>query len=39
MTNDNQTPEPRDEQLWRVAKKRANFKKSLISYVLVNSFL
>ncbi|MBS1640135.1 MAG: 2TM domain-containing protein [Bacteroidetes bacterium] len=28
-----------DEQLWQLAKKRAAFKKSVISYVLVNTFL
>ena len=39
MTNENQAPEQRDELLWRIAKKRANFKKSLISYLLVNTFL
>ena len=34
-TNQNQ----KDEMLWRTAKKRANFKWSLLSYVLVNAFL
>jgi hypothetical protein len=28
-----------DERLWRLAKKRANFKKSLLTYMLVNLFL
>ncbi|MEO8173432.1 MAG: 2TM domain-containing protein [Sediminibacterium sp.] len=28
-----------DEILWRIAKKRARFKKQLISYVLVSCFL
>lgn len=28
-----------DERLWRMAKKRANFKRSLTVYVLVNLFL
>jgi hypothetical protein len=29
----------RDEQIWRIAKKRAAFKNSLIAYVIVNTFL
>lgn len=31
--------ETKDEKLWRMAKKRAAFKRHLFSYVLVNSFL
>jgi hypothetical protein len=31
--------EERDEQLWRLARKRAGFRKSLISYFVINSFL
>lgn len=31
--------ENKDEQLWRIAKKRAGFKKQLASYIIVNSFL
>ena len=31
--------EPKDDILWHLAKKRAGFKKHLISYVIVNSFL
>ena len=30
---------PRDEQLWKVAKKRADFKTSLLFYVFINLFL
>jgi len=30
---------PNNDPLWEVAKKRASFKKSLISYVFVNLFL
>jgi hypothetical protein len=30
---------PRDERLWKMAKRRADFKKHLTSYVLVNLFL
>lgn len=29
----------RDEQLWQTAKKRAKFKKSLFSYIVINAFL
>jgi hypothetical protein len=29
----------RDEKLWRIAKKRAGFKKHLASYIIVNGFL
>jgi hypothetical protein len=31
--------ENRDEQLWRIAKKRAGFKRHLASYIIVNGFL
>jgi hypothetical protein len=31
--------ENRDEHLWRIAKKRAGFKKQLASYIIVNLFL
>jgi 2TM domain len=31
--------ENRDEYLWRIAKKRAGFKKQLASYIIVNTFL
>ena len=30
---------PRDEQLWKIAKKRADFKTSLLFYVVINLFL
>ena len=39
MNNEDQTPGKKDEVLWNMAKKRAGFKKSLVSYVLVNAFL
>lgn len=29
----------RDEPLWRLAKKRAGFQRSLVSYLVVNAFL
>jgi 2TM domain len=31
--------EQRDEKLWRMAKKRANFQRSLASYFIINGFL
>jgi len=31
--------EQRDEKLWRLAKKRADFQRSLASYFIVNAFL
>ena len=31
--------EQRDEKLWQVAKKRANFQRSLASYFIINAFL
>lgn len=31
--------EQKDEILWAIARKRASFKKQLIAYVIVNSFL
>lgn len=29
----------RDEELWRIAKKRASFQRSLVSYFVMNAFL
>jgi len=29
----------KDETLWRIAKKRADFKRHLASYIIINSFL
>jgi len=29
----------RDEQLWRIARKRAQFRRRLSSYIIVNAFL
>lgn len=31
--------ENRDEQLWRIAKKRAGFKRHLATYIIINGFL
>jgi hypothetical protein len=33
------TIQPRDEQLWKLAKKRADFKRSLLVYIVINAFL
>lgn len=31
--------QPRNEKLWKVAKKRAEFKKHLLTYIVINIFL
>ena len=31
--------EQKDETLWRIAKKRADFKKHLYTYIIINGFL
>lgn len=31
--------EQKDETLWRIAKKRADFKKHLYTYIIINAFL
>lgn len=33
------SPQQRDEQLWKLAKKRAGFKRHLVAYVIINIFL
>lgn len=30
---------PRDEQLWKLARKRAEFKRSVRNYLIINAFL
>jgi hypothetical protein len=30
---------PRDEQLWKLAKKRADFKRGVLFYIVINAFL
>ncbi len=30
---------PRDEQLWKAAKRRAGFQRNLVSYFVINAFL
>ena len=32
-------PQQRDEQLWQLAKKRASFKRHVVTYLIVNAFL
>jgi len=39
MSDYQPAPEGKDPVLWEIAQKRASFKKHLISYVIVNSFL
>lgn len=39
MTSNNLSEEQKDQQLWRIAKKRAAFKKHLSTYLIVNAFL
>ena len=31
--------QPNDEKLWRIARKRASFRKSLFSYLVINAFM
>ncbi|HEX2630473.1 MAG TPA: 2TM domain-containing protein [Chitinophagaceae bacterium] len=33
------TPPDRDPKLWAIASKRASFKKSLVTYLIINAFL
>ncbi len=39
MNQSQPTQEQKDEMLWRIAKKRASFRKSLASYLVINAFL
>ncbi len=39
MTTNNLNEEEKDKALWRIAKKRAAFKKHLSTYLIVNAFL
>ncbi|MBN8584426.1 MAG: 2TM domain-containing protein [Ignavibacteria bacterium] len=38
QNNFNSSSQPRDERLWRLAKKRAEFKKHLLTYLVINIF-
>lgn len=39
QNNLNQDTQPKDEKLWKFAKKRAEFKKYLLTYLVINVFL
>ena len=39
MTSNTVSPEEKDKTLWRIAKKRAAFKRHLSTYLIVNAFL
>ena len=39
MDNQLNTDSQRDEKLWKTAKKRVEFKKHLITYIIINVFL
>ncbi len=34
-----QPPEEKDARLWAIAKKRAGFKRDLVTYIFINAFL
>lgn len=38
MTTNNLSEEEKDKALWRIAKRRAGFKKHLSTYLIVNAF-
>jgi hypothetical protein len=39
MDNSQTTAQTKDENLWRIAKRRASFKRHLFAYILINLFL
>ena len=39
MTNEQLPQNEKDAALWEIAKKRTNFKRSLVTYVIINIFL
>ena len=39
MEPHSQTPEEKDARLWAIAKKRASFKRDLVTYFVINAFL
>ncbi len=39
MNNENQINDPQDRALWEIAKRRASFKRHLLTYVVVVGFL
>jgi 2TM domain len=38
MEQQSQTPPEKDPKLWAIAKKRAGFKKDLVTYFIINAF-
>jgi hypothetical protein len=39
MEDTQSNPSQKDDKLWKIAKKRAAFKKHLLSYIIINAFL
>ncbi len=39
MEQQSSTQEPKDPQLWAIAKRRARFKRELVTYFVINAFL
>lgn len=39
MEQYSQNPEQKDPKLWAIAKKRAGYKRDLVTYIVVNAFL
>ncbi len=39
MEQYSKTPEEKDDRLWAIAKKRAGFKRDLVTYIVINAFL
>lgn len=39
MEPHSQTPEEKDARLWAIAKKRAGFKRDMVTYIVINAFL
>jgi len=39
MEQSPQDPEQKDQRLWAIAKRRASFKRDLVTYVVINAFL
>ena len=39
MINEQTTPNDKDQVLWQLAKKRATFKKSFLTYAIINIFV
>lgn len=39
MEQHSPTPPEKDPQLWAIAKKRAGFKRDMVTYIVINAFL